>query len=50
MKTPKEKLIEFLERNVEREKDKWNNGMKNDYFAWCDLRDDIEDYLERGKR
>lgn len=50
MKTPKDKLIEFLERNVEKEKDKWNSGMKNEYFAWCDLRDDIEDCLERGKR
>lgn len=50
MKTPKDKLIEFLERQVEKEKDKWNSGIKNDYFAWCDLRDDIEDYLERGKR
>lgn len=44
-KTPKEKLIEWLERNVEKEKDKWNCGMKNKYFAWCDLRDKVEDFL-----
>lgn len=45
MKTPKDKLIEYLERKVESEKDKWNSGLKNDYFAWCDLRDKVEDFL-----
>ena len=46
MKTPKEKLIEWLERKVEAEKDKWDSGMKNEYFAWCDLRDKVEDFLK----
>ena len=45
MKSPKDKLIEWLERKVETEKDKWNSGMKNEYFAWCDLRDDVEEFL-----
>lgn len=46
MKTPKDKLIEWLEKQVEKEKDKWDSGMKNNYFQWCDLRDKVEDFLE----
>ena len=45
MKTPKEKLIEWLERQVEKEKEKWNSGFTNEYYRWCDLRDKVEEYL-----
>ena len=44
--TPKEKLIEWLKKKVENEKDKWTSGLKNDYFAWCDLRDKVEDLIK----
>ena len=44
MKTPKDKLIEWLEKQTE--KDKWDSGMKNNYFQWCDLRDKVEDFLK----
>lgn len=45
MKTCKEKLIEWLEKLVEKEKDKWDSGMKNHYFEACDLRDKVENFL-----
>ena len=34
MKTAKEKLFEWLEKQVAKEKDKWLSGMKNHYFEW----------------
>ena len=46
MKTPKEKLIEWLEKQVETETDKWNSGFKNEYYRWCDLKDAVEEMLE----
>lgn len=50
MKSCKERLIEWLERNTEKEKDKWNSGMKNQYFEMCDLRDLVEDFLNAKQR
>lgn len=49
MKTPKEQLKEWLNKKVHNEGDKWNSGMKNQYFAWCDLKDKLEDYLNESR-
>lgn len=35
MKSPKEKTLEFVQKNLEKEKDKWNTGFgSNHYDDW----------------
>ena len=46
MKTAKEKLFEWLEKQVAKEKDKWLSGMKNHYFEWEYLLQNAEDNLK----
>ena len=38
MKTPKEQVIEYVEKRYQKEKDKWESGLKNQYFEWEDVR------------
>lgn len=39
-KAPKEKIEEFIQSQIKKEKDKWAVGMKSDYYAWCGCLDD----------
>ena len=41
MKTPKEQVIEYVEKRYQREKEKWNDGLRNQYLEWEDVRDNI---------
>ena len=41
MKTPKEQIIEYVEKRYQKEKDKWESGLRNQYFEWEDVRDNI---------
>ena len=34
MKTPKEQVIEYVEKRYQKEKDKWESGLRNQYFEW----------------
>ena len=38
MKTPKEQVIEFVEKRYQKEKDKWESGLRNQYLEWEDVR------------
>lgn len=46
----KDKIISFILKNVQREKDKWESGMKNDYFAWNDAYYEIIDKINGYKK
>ena len=41
MKTPKELVIEYVEKRYQKEKEKWNDGLRNQYFEWEDVRNNI---------
>ena len=41
MKTPKEQIIEYVEKRYQKEKEKWNDGLRNQYLEWEDVRDNI---------
>ena len=41
MKTPKEQVIEYVEKRYQKEKDKWESGLRNQYLEWEDVRDNI---------
>ena len=41
MKTPKEQVIEFVEKKYQKEKEKWNDGLRNQYFEWEDIKTQI---------
>ena len=52
------KVLAFIEKNLEKEKGKWEIGMKNKYFQWLDMKEDFirafktmqqQDELERNK-
>ena len=32
MKTPKEQVIEYVEKRYQKEKEKWSDGLRNQYF------------------
>ena len=34
MKTPKEQVIEYVEKRYQKEKDKWESGLRNQYLEW----------------
>ena len=38
MKTTKEQVIEFVEKKYQKEKEKWNDGIRNQYFGWEDIK------------
>ena len=41
MKTPKEQIIEYVEKRYQKEKEKWNDGLRNQYFEWEDVRNKL---------
>ena len=41
MKTPKEQLIEYVEKRYQKEKEKWNDGLRNQYLEWEDVRNQL---------
>ena len=41
MKTPKEQVIEYVEKRYQKEKEKWNDGLRNQYFEWEDVRNQL---------
>ena len=41
MKTPKEQIIEYIEKRYQKEKDKWESGLRNQYFEWEEVRDQV---------
>ena len=41
MKTPKEQVIEYVEKRYQKEKEKWNDGLRNQYLEWEEVRDNI---------
>ena len=38
MKTPEEQIIEYVEKRYQKEKDKWESGLRNQYFEWEEVR------------
>ena len=41
MKTPKEQVIDFVEKKYQKEKEKWNDGLRNQYFEREDVKNQI---------
>ena len=41
MKTPKEQIIEYVEKRYQKEKEKWNDGLRNQYLEWEQVRDQV---------
>lgn len=41
MKTPKEQVIEYVEKKYQKEKEKWSDGLRNQYFEWEDIKNQI---------
>ena len=41
MKTPKEQVIEYVEKRYQKEKEKWNDGLRNQYLEWEDVKNQI---------
>ena len=41
MKAPKEQVIEYVEKRYQKEKEKWNDGLINQYFEWEDVKNQI---------
>ena len=41
MKTPKEQVIEHVEKRYQKEKEKWNDGLRNQYLEWEEVRDQV---------
>ena len=37
MKTPKEQVIEYVEKRYQKEKEKWSDGLRNQYLEWEDV-------------
>lgn len=47
MKKILEKIDKFIHKILENEKDKWQSGMKNNYYSVYDLVEDIEEVLDK---
>ena len=41
MKTPKEQVIEYVEKRYQKEKEKWNDGLRNQYLEWEEAKNQI---------
>ena len=41
MKTPKEQVIEYVEKRYQKEKEKWSDGLRNQYLEWEDVRNQL---------
>ena len=49
MKTPKEQVIEYVEKRYQKEKEKWDDGLKNQYLEWEDVRDHLFEVLDNSQ-
>ena len=38
MKTPKEQIMDFVEKHCLKAKDKWVSGVSNHYTEWADIK------------
>ena len=47
MKKILERIDNYIHAILNKEKDKWNSGMKNHYYAMYDLVEDIEEVLDK---
>ena len=48
MKTPKEQVIEYVEKRYQKEKEKWSDGLRNQYLEWEDYYvDETNDVMYR---
>lgn len=50
MKKILDKVDKFIHKILENEKDKWNSGMKNNYYNVYDLVEDLEEVLDKWDR
>ena len=41
MKIPKEQVIEYVEKRYQKEKEKWSDGLRNQYLEWEDVRNQL---------
>ena len=41
MKTPKEQIIEYVEKRYQKEKEKWSDGLRNHYLEWEEVRNQV---------
>lgn len=41
MKTPKEQIIDYVEKRYQKEKEKWSDGLRNEYLEWEDVRNQL---------
>ena len=49
MNKAKEKLNEYINKNIEKEKDKYACGSKNNYFEWQELKDELEGQTKQSQ-
>ena len=45
----KEKLNEYINKNIAKEKDKYACGSKNNYFEWQELKDELEGQTKQSQ-
>lgn len=56
MKSAKEQVIEFIQKQYDKEKEKWNSGLKSNYYEWEEIIGEIltskarDGYLEDLKK
>lgn len=41
MKAPKKQIIDYVVKRCQKEKDKWYSGLRNQYFEWEDIKNQI---------
>lgn len=41
MKTPKQQIIDYVEKRYQKEKEKWSDGLRNQYLEWEDVRNQL---------
>lgn len=46
--TPKEETLKFIEKKVQKEKDKWEVGNKNNYLSWSSFKQDFENLFNNS--
>lgn len=50
MNKAKEKTLDFVERQMVKEKEKFNDGMKNNYYQWEELFNELwREWVENDK-
>ncbi|MFA6830205.1 MAG: hypothetical protein WCR67_05855 [Bacilli bacterium] len=46
-KTPEDIILEFIQKRFNNERNKWECGLKNDYYYWDEVVDELTPYLAR---